>query len=68
MVFMAVLKMISSSSSEKLTNVAYQSEYFDQAHFINDFKKFTGLRPTEYAKLVDTKQTLKMVPHFIPFD
>jgi AraC-like DNA-binding protein len=64
----ATLKMISSSSSEKLTNVAYQLEYFDQAHFINDFKKFTDLRPTEYAKLVNTKQTLKIVPHFIPFD
>lgn len=62
------LKTISSSSSEKLTNVAYQSEYFDQAHFINDFKKFTDLKPTEYVKLVDTKQSLKIVPHFIPFE
>jgi len=62
-----ILKTISSSSSEKLTNVAYQSEYFDQAHFINDFKRFTDLKPTEYAKLVDSKQTLKIVPHFIPF-
>lgn len=61
------LKTISSSSSKKLTNVAYQSEYFDQAHFINDFKKFTDLKPTEYAKLVDTKQSLKIVPHFIPY-
>ena len=61
------LKMISSSSSKKLTNVAYQSEYFDQAHFINDFKKFTDLKPTEYPKLVDTKQSLKIVPHFIPY-
>ena len=61
------LKTISSSSSKKLTNVAYQSKYFDQAHFINDFKKFTDLKPTEYAKLVDTKQSLKIVPHFIPY-
>jgi AraC-like DNA-binding protein len=62
------LKAISFSSSEKLTDVAYQSEYFDQAHFINDFKKFTDLKPTEYAKLVVTKQSLKIVPHFIPYE
>lgn len=61
------LKTLSSSTSEKLTDVAYQVEYFDQAHFINDFKKFTDLKPTEYAKLVGTKQSLKIVPHFIPF-
>jgi predicted neutral ceramidase superfamily lipid hydrolase len=27
----------------------------------------TILKPTEYAKLVDTKQSLKIVPHFIPY-
>lgn len=65
--FQSTLKTISNSSLQKLTHVAYQSEYFDQAHFINDFKKFTNLKPTEYAKLVDTYKTLKVVPHFIPF-
>ncbi|ULT46390.1 helix-turn-helix domain-containing protein [Niabella defluvii] len=62
------LKTISSSSKEKLTNVAYKSDYFDQAHFINDFKKFTDLKPTEYVKLVENKRSLKIVPHFIPFE
>ena len=61
------LKTISSSPTEKLTNVAYELEYFDQAHFINDFKGFTGLTPNEYANLVEKTQTLKIVPHFIPF-
>lgn len=62
------LKIISASSLEKLTNVAYQSDYFDQAHFIKDFKRFTDLKPTEYARLVDIKQSMKIVPHFIPFE
>lgn len=62
------LKKISSSPTEKLTSIAYELEYFDQAHFINDFKKFTDLNPTEYAKIVESKRTLKIVPHFIPFD
>ena len=62
------LKTISSSRTKKLTNLAYEQEYFDQAHFINDFKKFTDLKPSEYAKLVETNQSLKIVPHFIPFE
>jgi len=62
------LKTISSTSTNKLTNVAYQSEYFDQAHFINDFKKLTHLKPSEYVKLVATKQSLQIVPHFIPVE
>jgi len=36
------------NNSENLTNVAYESEYFDQAHFIKDFKEFMGITPKEY--------------------
>lgn len=61
------LKNISSSKTGKLTTLAYEQEYFDQAHFINDFKKFTDLKPNEYAKLVENNHSLKIVPHFIPF-
>lgn len=62
------LKTISSSKTGKLTTLAYEQEFFDQAHFINDFKRFTDLKPTEYAKLVETNQSLAVVPHFIPFE
>ena len=61
------LKKISSSKPKKLTNVAYELEYFDQAHFNNDFKRFTNLKPTEYVKLAEQIPTLKIVPNFIPF-
>lgn len=61
------LKKISSSKLQKLTDVAYELEYFDQAHFNNDFKRFTNLKPTEYVKLVEQIPTLKIVPHFIPY-
>jgi len=64
----STLKIISSSKTEKLTTLAYEQDYFDQAHFINDFKKFTDLKPNEYAKLVETNQSLKVIPHFIPFE
>lgn len=31
-----------------LTGIAYDSDYFDQAHFIKDFKKYTGITPWQY--------------------
>ncbi|SEJ82906.1 Helix-turn-helix domain-containing protein [Cyclobacterium xiamenense] len=42
------LKMLLEQKAENLTNVAYESEYFDQAHFIKDFKEFTGINPKEF--------------------
>jgi methylphosphotriester-DNA--protein-cysteine methyltransferase len=44
----AALKMLLNNHSEKLTNIAYESHYYDQAHFIRDFKEFTGTTPTEF--------------------
>lgn len=31
-----------------LTAIAYDSGYYDQSHFINDFKEFSGYTPKEY--------------------
>lgn len=36
------------NNNESLTNIAYESEYFDQAHFIKDFKEFIGTTPKEF--------------------
>ncbi len=41
------LKML-LNDNESLTNIAYESEYFDQAHFIKDFKEFIGNTPKEF--------------------
>ncbi|RJE72818.1 MULTISPECIES: DUF6597 domain-containing transcriptional factor [Reichenbachiella] len=42
------LKMLLNKKKDNLINIAYESEYFDQAHFIKDFKEFTGVNPKEF--------------------
>lgn len=44
----AALKMMLNEGGANLTQIAYESEYYDQAHFIKDFKEFTGVNPKEY--------------------
>ena len=50
------LKMLLNQQAESLTKIAYESEYYDQAHFIKDFKEFTGTNPKEF--LEDDKMAL----------
>lgn len=44
------LRMLLNQPSESLTQIAYDSEYYDQAHFIKDFKEFTGINPKEFLE------------------
>ncbi len=44
----ATLKKLLTKEVTSLTDLAYENEYFDQAHFIKDFKEFTGLTPKEF--------------------
>jgi AraC-like DNA-binding protein len=39
---------LTSNNDQSLTSIAYQSGYFDQSHFIRDFKLFTGVSPSSF--------------------
>lgn len=43
------LSLIQSSDTD-LTSIAYQCGYYDQAHFIREFKKFSGVSPSEVRR------------------
>ena len=44
----ATLKMLEKKQFTSLTSLAYENGYFDQAHFIKDFKEFTGMSPGQF--------------------
>jgi len=56
--FEAIRNRLMSDANAKLTDLAYEFGYTDQAHFIKDFKTFTGKTPSEYA--IELEQFQKM--------
>ena len=46
--FQKVLRGITSGRPVNWTDTALQCGYFDQAHFIHDFRAFSGINPSKY--------------------
>lgn len=57
--FQNILQLIENEEFKSFTTVAYEGGFYDQAHFIKDFKDFTGLNPKQYFS-----ENLEMVKHF----
>ncbi len=56
----AVLKMMLTQRPERLSQIAYESDYYDQAHFTRDFKEFTGMTPKEFFKFDNDEMALSL--------
>jgi AraC-like DNA-binding protein len=46
-------------SQKSLTNIAYENNYFDQAHFIHEIKDITGQSPNELRKKIPSFRFLQ---------
>lgn len=44
----AILNQLIHNDFQSFTELAQEGEYYDQAHFINDFKDFTGVSPRQF--------------------
>jgi AraC-like DNA-binding protein len=42
------LKMLEQDKFSTLTSLAHENGYYDQAHFIRDFREFTGMSPKSF--------------------
>jgi len=40
------------ANSKSLTEICYENNFFDQAHFIKDFKQFTGATPENFKRFL----------------
>ena len=47
--FQSVLRTLHADSADDMAGLALRCGYYDQAHFINDFKIFSGMTPGEYV-------------------
>ncbi len=46
--FQNVLNLLEKRQFNSLTALAYEGGFYDQAHFIKDFREFTGFNPKQY--------------------
>jgi AraC-like DNA-binding protein len=62
--FQKALQLLGSrAATSNLTHVGLSAGYYDQAHFVNEFKSFSGLSPGEFevTELNNFMKTLMMV-------
>jgi AraC-like DNA-binding protein len=51
--FNEAIRLIKTGQFERLTDVACALNFFDQSHFIRDFKAFSGMTPTSLSQKAD---------------
>jgi AraC-like DNA-binding protein len=58
--FQVALHQVARQPEVELTKIAHACGYFDQSHFIHDFRAFSGMRPSEYFASV------RQYPNHVP--
>lgn len=48
--FQRCFRMLENGRADSLTGIAIEAGYFDQSHFIRDFKRFSGMNPRRYFR------------------
>lgn len=54
--FRKALRLMQEHNYSNFTGLSYASDYFDQSHFIKDFKRFSGLAPGELTKKISLEK------------
>lgn len=54
--FQFLLSDLNKGTSENFTSIASEYNFYDQAHFIHEFKEFSGKTPSEYAREVEQRK------------
>jgi len=57
--FQTALTLLRQGRFHSLTDIAYTLDYYDQTHFIHDFKLFSGASPRIYLR-----KTIEHMPGF----
>lgn len=57
--FNEVLLDFNKYKEKSMTEIAYKNGYFDQSHFIKDFKTYTGYTPKEFVSIYRDFETEK---------
>ena len=53
--FQRALEFLNYGAPDKMTDAAVALGYYDQPQFIRDFKKYAGMTPKKYFKLVERR-------------
>lgn len=54
--FQFLLNDLNEDTEKTFTSISSEYNFYDQAHFIHEFKEFSGKTPSEYSNEVENKQ------------
>ena len=57
----AIVSKLSAKKIKSLTDITFESNYFDQSHFIKEFKRLTNHNPKNFFRVVSQLHGEKIV-------